>query len=65
VKVRELIEQLKEQDQEADVYYSTGSSMDDTFGDQHEVENCLADTKQIGILTSKPTTINVVILEGI
>jgi hypothetical protein len=65
MKVRELIQKLLELDLDADVYYSTGSSMDDTFGEQHEVESVSADRKMIGIATAHPTMISIVVLEGI
>lgn len=50
MKVGKLIEELKDMPPEADVYYSTGSSLDNNWGSQHEVEYCFTEQKTFGIL---------------
>lgn len=67
MKVSELIEQLKDMPPEASVYYSTGSSLDNKWGSQHEVESCWSEQKTFGILLppERQRTEWVVVLEGI
>lgn len=66
MKVAELIEQLKDMPQDADVYYSTGSSLDHRWGSQHEVARCDLEFKTFGLALPKEQqeTRAIVVVEG-
>jgi hypothetical protein len=64
MKVADLVARLQAMPQDADVYYSTGSGMDDRIGDKVEVEHVGLDVVQVGIFTPTPHDSTIVVLEG-
>lgn len=62
----ELIDKMKDMPDDAPVYLSTGSSMDNLVGDHYEVENVWTEFKTFGLLLPKAlqSTVECIILEA-